>query len=464
MEQMSPLDAAFWELEDPQCGLHVGSLAVFLGPAPTLDEVLNLYHHKLHLVPRLRQRMRRLPALVGRPVWVDDTGFELRHHVHGTVVPSPGGTRELLALMGRIMSTHLDPERPLWEAWLVRGLAGGQWAIITKLHHSMVDGLAGMSVLNRIFDTDPNAALPPRDRWTAMPESTARLITATLLGQLRGVGRTTRRLAVLAGHPRRTSQQVLLLGNGVRTYAGALRPGPRTRLTGRLGASRGYCATTLSIADLAAIKDCYGATLNDVVLALATTGLRDLLIARGEPPAPNLVRCLVPVSVRPPADTTVNNQVSAMLVELPVEFADPVDRLRALVARTRRIKASPEAAAGAALTSLACWAPPQLVTMGVHTAARIPQSAVTTVVTNVPGAPGRRYLLGRRMLAHYPYVPIADRIRIGIAVTSYDEQIYVGITCDRDSVPDVAVLRAGIERGLDKLTDTLQNTVRRIGP
>jgi diacylglycerol O-acyltransferase len=147
-----------------------------------------------------------------------------------------------------------------------------------------------------------------------------------------------------------------------------------------------------------------------------------------------------------------------MLVELPTEFANPRDRLHALVARTRQLKASPEAAAGAAVTSLARWAPPQLVTLGVHVATRIPQRVIDTVVTNVPGPPGRRYVLGRRMLAHYPYVPIADRLRIGIAVTSYDGRVYVGITCDRDSVPDVAVLRAGIERGLGELTDTVATT------
>ena len=460
MEQMSPLDAAFWELEDAQSGLHVGSVAVFDGPVPTLAQLRRLYHHKLHLVPRLRQRMQRVPVAIGHPVWVDDTAFDLRYHVRGTVASRPGDTAELFALTGRIMSARLDPDRPLWEAWLIRGLADGRWAIITKLHHCMVDGLAGMSVLNRIFDADPHAELPRLDRWTAVPESPARLLTGTVLDQLRGVGRTTRRVAELARHPRRTSQQAVLLGSGLRDYMGALRPGPRTELTGRLGASRGYCATTLRLADLQAIRAPYGATLNDIVLALATNGIRDLLVARGETPAPHLVRCLVPVSVRASGDNTVNNQVSAVLVELPVEFADPADRVRALVARTRHVKASSEAAAGATLTSLARWAPPQVVTMGVHTALRMPQHAVTTVVTNVPGPPGRLYFLGRRMRAHYPYVPIADRIRVGIAVTSYDERLYVGITCDRDSVPDVAVLRAGIERGLVELAQTVETTAR----
>jgi diacylglycerol O-acyltransferase len=252
----------------------------------------------------------------------------------------------------------------------------------------------------------------------------------------------------------------MLLGSGLRSYARALRVGPPSHLTGPLGAARGYGAVSVRINDLQAIKARYGATLNDVVLSLATTGIRDLLVARGEPLAPHVVRCLVPVSVRPPGDDMANNQVSAILLELPTEFADPGVRLHALVARTRKLKASNEAAAGAALTSLARWAPPQLVTMGVHTAMRVPQRAITTVVTNVPGPRGRLYVLGRRMLAHYPYVPIADRIRIGIAVTSYDGQLYFGITSDRESVPDAAVLRAGIERGLDELADTLKTTAR----
>jgi WS/DGAT/MGAT family acyltransferase len=453
MEHMNPLDAAFWQLEDTHAALHIAGIAVFAGPPPGLAEVRRLYARKLHLVPRLRQRMRPVRFGLGRPAWVDDPSFDLSYHLRHTAVPAPGTERQLATLVGRLVSNHLDPERPLWEAWLVDGLQGNRWAIVTKLHHSMLDGVSGMSMLSKVFDSSPTAKLPPPDRWAPPAEpGTTRLIASALRDEAVAAGAALRGAAACAAHPARSVGELAALTKGVRQYATALRPNGRTELCGPLHSARRYRTATVELADIAQVRSQLGGSVNDVVLAIVTAGLRDLLAKHGERPAAHLIRSLVPVSVRSPADhDELDNQVSALLADLPVEFTDPVDCYEAVVARTRQLKASHEAEAGRLLTGLARYLPPPLLTAALSAAFRVPQRAVTTVVTNIPGPALPRYALGRRMLANYPYVPIADQVRVGIAVTSYDGRLYFGITSDRDSVPDVDVLREGIERGLADL-------------
>ena len=460
MEYMGALDAAFWELEDTHCGLHVASVAVFDGPPPTLAEVRDLYRRKLHLVPRLRQRMRRIPLGIGRPAWVDDPEFDLSYHVRACGLPRPGGTAELTTLMGRLMSTHLDPDRPLWQVSVVDGLAGGRWAIISKLHHSMVDGIAGISVLTSIFDTTAEAARVPLDHWIPQPHSSADVLVSTVRAQLRSAVPTFRRLIASTANPRRRARQLRSFASGLRGYTAALTPGSSARLTGSLGTRRAYAVASVDLADLAAVREQHGGTVNDVVLAMVTTGMRDLLLERGEAPTPHLVRCLVPVSVRADGDSATNNQVSAIFADLPTEFADPFSRYAAITARTQALKSSGEALTGATLVSLARYLPPAALQLGLRAAFRLPQRAVSSVVTNVRGPAHRLFVLGRPMIAHYPYVPLADRVRIGIAVTSYGDQLYFGITTDNDSVPDADVLQAGIVRGLAELRADINGMVR----
>lgn len=453
MDRMSPLDSGFWHLEDGHASLHIASTAVFEGPVPNYAELVRLFQHKLPLIPRYRQRMRGVPFGLGRPVWVDDHDFDLTYHLRRTALPQPGSDEQLRRLVGRLMSQRLDRDKPLWETFAVEGLEDGRWALVTKIHHSMVDGLAGLDVLSRLLDTTPDAQLPPIEYWEPEPEpGVAALLGTALLDRVSAAGRAARGLAAAPLRPRHSAEMVAVGVRGLVDYAGALRPITATSLSGPIGSARRYRWVSVDLADVARVRRAFGGSVNDVVLAIVTHGFRELLHSRGEPPDPHAVRSLVPVSVRRPDERgRLNNRVSALLAELPVEFSDPVSAYRAVTVRMRELKSSPEAPAGELVTELADLLPPPLLAAVLHAAFRFPQRVLTTVTTNVPGSQQPLYALGRRMLMNYPYVPIADRLRIGVAVTSYDDRLYFGLTCDRDSVPDIDVVTGGIADGLAEL-------------
>jgi diacylglycerol O-acyltransferase len=455
-DRMSPLDASFWTLEDTEVAhqsLHIASFSVFAGPAPAQAEIRDLFERKLPLVPRYRQRMRPVRFGLARPAWVDDETFDLDYHLRRTALPAPGGEHELRALIERVMSTHLDRERPLWEAWIVEGLSGGNWGLISKLHHSMVDGIAGVGVLGRIMDTTPDAPLPELTTWLPRPEpSELGLLGMALRDRAGAAARMVRGASVAAVSPRRTVPTVLTAARGMFGYATAVRPVRRSSLVGGLGAARRYRWSVVDLADISAVRAAFGGSPNDVVLAIVTRGFRDLLEARGEELDPRAVHALVPVSVRAAGQRgQTDNRVSAMIAQLPVDVADPVQRLRAVTRHTTALKESKEAVAGELVSELAEFLPTPLVTVSVRTAFAVKQRVMSTVVTNVPGPREPLYLLGRRMLAYYPYVPIADEVRIGVAIVSYDGRLFFGVTADRASVPDADVLVTGIEDGLIEL-------------
>lgn len=456
MDRMSPLDAGFWHLETAQASLHIASVAVFAGPAPTSSEIVNLYAHKLHLLPRLRQKMRTVPLAIGRPVWIDDVTFDLTCHLHridlGSLA-SPASPEQLSQTVGRLMSTHLDADRPLWEVWVLTGLDDETWALVTKLHHSMLDGIAGMDLLSTILDDSIDAVLPPTDDWApARAPSVTAVLACAVLDQARSTTGALARLTTAISHPHRAGTAARATAQGLVGYACAARPTAATALNGPIGAPRRYRMCTADIADLIQIKTAFGGSVNDVVLAVVTRGFRELLLARGGEVRQDSVRCLVPVSVRPPGGHgNVGNEVSALLADLPIQIVDPMESYRSVCAQLVQLKASHEDVAGEFLTNLASYAPPTAVAAALHVAFRVPQRGITTVVTNVPGPNQPLYALGHRLLANFPYVPIADRIRIGIAVTSYDGRLFFGITADHDSVPDIDVLASGIDAALTEL-------------
>jgi diacylglycerol O-acyltransferase len=310
-----------------------------------------------------------------------------------------------------------------------------------------------MMVLSRFFDAEPTAVMPRSDHWVPhAPAGRVATARAAVRDDLRAAVAGVRAAGSLGRHPVGSAQWLLGVGRGMLGYAGSLRPARSRQLSGSLGSLRRYRVARADLDAVRRVKTALGGSVNDVVLAIVTTGLRDLLLERGERPAPGAVRCLVPVSVRMPSEAEhVDNRVSALLADLPVEFDDPLTRYGAMVARTRDLKASHEAEAGSVLTAVAGYVPPALMDSVLRAYVRLPQRIVTTVITNVPGPHEVRYVLGRRMVALYPYVPIADRLRVGIAVTSYDGQLFFGITADRASVADIDVLQTGLERGLDEL-------------
>ena len=458
VERMSPLDAGFLDLEDADrhSSLAIASVAVFEGPAPSYDECLAAIAGRLPLITRYRQKVHRLPLDLGRPVWVDDPHFDLRYHLRQTALPAPGGDRQLCRLIERVMTQRLDRERPLWECWLVEGLDGGRWALLTKVHHCMVDGVSGADLYRLIFDATPEPSPPVEDHWEPGPEPSTLWLTADALRELAlSPVQLARTLGGALRHPGDLVGQTLTTARGLAALAGALRPADVSSLSGPVGRPRRYRLVRGSLADVKAVRRQLGGTVNDVVLAVLAGAFRELLLARGEPPSPHAVRSLVPVSVRAPGEEGIHeNRVSLLLASLPVDLADPVERLAAVRAQLTALKGSREAEAGEAVTAIARYEPFPLLSLGLRLVFRAPQRNIVTVTTNVPGPRVPLYAMGRPVLEILPYVPIATTLRLGVAVLSYCDQLVFGVTGDRDSSPDIDVLAAGIEDGLAELVAT----------
>jgi len=460
MDRSSALDSAFLQIETAQSPLHIASLAIFDGPVPPQREIAAALTAKLHLAPRLRQRLLTVPFALGRPVWADDPAFAIGNHLRRVAASSPGAEDDLREVVDAVLSEPLDHDRPLWEDVVVEGLAGGQWALVTKVHHAMVDGIAGTDLFSTMLDTSPDAVTAAGDPppWhPEQPPGMVRLAAGAVREQavlraaeLRALPRALRR----AGDPRGLVGAAVETGSGLLAFARSAVPTAPSSLVGPIGRSRDFRWTDVPVADVLVIRDRLGCTINDVVLAAVTRALRGLLLARTEDPHPDAVRCLVPVSVRPPAmKGTLDNEVSALLATLPVELEDPLERLTEVAVRMRVLKDSHEARAGERIVALADALPPPALTAFLHLVFRAPHHHLTTVTTNVPGPTARLYLAGRPLRATYPYVPIADRLRIGFAVTSYEGRLLFGITADRDSTPDAEVLVRGLDAGFAELLE-----------
>ena len=453
METMSPLDASFLHIEDAVTHMHIGSVGIFEGPAPSQDEALGAVAAHLPLVPRYRQKVRFVPMELGRPVWVDDPHFRLDYHVRRTALPSPGGDQELRNLVGRVMSQQLDRAKPLWEMWLAEGLDHGRWALISKTHHCMVDGVSATDLLSVMLDAEREAPPPPEDSWQPKPEpGTAGLVTHSLALRVGSPYEGMRTALAAVRGPRRLVRGALDVGRGLVSLGQAVTPGRETSLNGPIGPHRCWDWARARLADIKAIRQAYGGTINDVVLSAITGGFRELLLSRGEAVQGRVVRTLVPVSVRAQHERgTYNNKVSAMFADLPVYLEDPVARLEEISDQMQRLKQSGQAVAAERLTALSGFAPAMLLALGGRVYTRTPQRAVNTVTTNVPGPQYPLYLRGRRMLEAFPFVPLGGHVRVGVAIFSYDGNINFGVTGDRDTSSDIAVVCQGIERGIAEL-------------
>lgn len=455
MDRLSSLDAVFLEVEDadPHTSMAIASIAIFEGPQPTYEEFVETIAGRLPLVPKYRRRVRRVPFDLGPPVWTDDPRFDVRWHVRRTTVSPPGDDEQLRLLMGRVMAQRMDRERPLWEYWIVAGLSGDRWGLISKFHHSMVDGVSAADLYRVLFDVTPTPRPPEPDTWHPCPEPSplrlARDAVLTCAGRpLEGA----RVAAAALRRPRATARDLSEFARGLAAYAAAMVPASSSSVSGSIGQQRRFTWARASRQDIATIRKAFGGTLNDVVLAAITHGFRQVLIARDEAPRPNLLRSLVPVSVRAPGEEGIcANRVSSMLPFLPIHLADPVEQLAAISERLAALKASGEAEAGQVLTSLAEYDPFPAFAAPARLIFAHPQRIVTTVTTNVPGPRTPLFALGRRCLDIIPYVPIANPVRIGVSVFSYEDAITFGITGDYDTTPDLDALAGGIEAAMATL-------------
>jgi diacylglycerol O-acyltransferase / wax synthase len=454
MDPMNPLDAEFLHLEDGTAHMHIASCAIFEGPAPRYDKLVARIASKLPRVPRYRQRIRFVPLDLRRPFWIDDPHFNLEYHVRHTALPRPGGKAELCRLMGRLMSQELDRARPLWEAWVVEGLAGGQWAVVSKVHHCMVDGVAGVDLMSVVLDLEREPEPAVVDGWQPAPEPSA--LRLAVDGAVNVVTRPTEqvRAAWAALHaPRRALERGWTIATGLRGYGSTLRPTPRTSLDGTIGPHRRWTYAGASLADIRTIRHAFGGTVNDIVVAAVTSGFRDLIVARGEDPDHVALRTLVPVSVRDEAGHgAYDNRVSAIFLDLPVHVRDPLERLAAVHTEMDRLKRSHEAEAGQVLTHLAGAVPPALMAQGTRLVSRLvsrmPQRTMNTVTTNIPGPQFPLYFAGRELLEYLPFVPIGPGVRIGVAILSYNGQLRFAVTGDYDTAADISVLADGIDTAI----------------
>jgi WS/DGAT/MGAT family acyltransferase len=413
---------------------------------------------KLPLLTRYRQKVRFVPGGLARPVWLDDPHFNLVYHVRHSALPPPGLEPEMNALMGRLMSQELDRHRPLWEAWMIEGLPENQWAVISKVHHCMVDGISGTDLMALLLDPTREPSPPPPDLWKAAPEPSDMALVVDALGQLAANPFEQLRAArSVTRAPRRAVAYAVEAFGGLLALGNELRPSPPLSIQGAIGPHRRWAAARSTLDEIKVVRRASGGTVNDVVLSAITGAFRDLLLARADPVDHAVLRSLVPVSVRAAGDRTANNQVTAIIAELPIGVADPVARLEAVQRQMAKLKDSHQAMAGETLTSLAGFAAPTLLALGLRVGSamvrRFPQRSVQTVTTNVPGPQRPLYAAGREMVEYLPFVPLGQGLRIGVAILSYNGRMSFGVTGDFDTVPDVERFCHRIETEISELVD-----------
>jgi diacylglycerol O-acyltransferase len=360
-------------------------------------------------------------------------------------------------LDGRVMSQNLDRAKPLWEIWVVEGLDEGRWALVSKVHHCMVDGVAGTDLMTVLLDLEREPERPDAEPWTPEPEpGRARLLGEAVVERATNPVAAAEGLASALRAPREFVGLLEDASRGLIGMAGLARQPPPSSLNGPLGPHRRWSWARGRLSDVQQVRKALGGTVNDVVLAAITHGFRELLEQRGES-VDRVLRTLVPVSVRRPGERgSYNNRVSAMFAELPIGIEDPVERLESIRAQMADLKDSRQAVAGEVLTSLSGFAPPMLLALGARLASRLPQRSLNTGTTNVPGPQFPLYLGGRRMLESFPYIPLFASVRLAVAIFSYDGALNFGVSGDYDTAADIEVLCKGIQRGLDQLVQLAQ--------
>ncbi len=448
MEQLTALDAAFLEVEDsdPHVSLAVGGVSIVEGPAPSFDKFAAAYAERVSTVPRCRQILRTHPLDLGSPEWVDDPHFDASRHLHRVALPQPGGDAELFEMIAAVMERRLDRERPLWECFVIEGLSDNRWAVLTKIHHCIADGIATTQMFAKFSDDDGGGTFATDIGGSQKPVRQASDLTKVglnPLGWVSAIGRSAFAAASAAEHAAIGAAELA---------AGLFNSAPQSSLNGPVTTMRRYSAARVRLADMQRVSRAFGVTLNDVALAAITNSYRGILLDRGEHPGHDSLRTLVPVSVR-----TVNhfnvagNRVSAMLPLLPVDEADPVQQLQLVHKRLSQLKASGQTEGGSAVIAAAKNVPFALSAWAVRLLSRLPQRAVVALATNVPGPRGQQRLMGRPVLEMLPIPPIALQVRTGIAMLSYADTFVFGITADYDTAPDIDALAAGIEDGIAQL-------------
>jgi diacylglycerol O-acyltransferase / wax synthase len=454
LDRLTSVDASFLHNEGQSSHMHVGGVTIFEGPPPALDDFLDHLRSRLHLVPRYRQRLVSPPLESGRPVWADDPNFNLDYHVRHTALPEPGDEDQLLSLVARIFSQRLDRSKPLWETWFVEGLEGNRFALISKTHHALIDGIAGVDLATVLFDLTPvpQPVGTNGEEWQPHPEpSTAELVAAGVRGIAGAAAKVATRALSAATRPDAALHRAreAVEGLGELAWAG-LNPAPKTPLNVPIGPHRRVAVVRNDLEDFKRIKDALGGTVNDVVLAVVAGALRTWLHSRGARTEGLELRGLVPVSIRAEHEHGEGgNRIAAMRGPLPVYIADPVARLRLVKQEMDGLKESKQAVGAEVMASVNNFAPPTVLAQ----ASRINFSTrlFNVIVTNVPGAQFPLYVLGRELQDLFPVAFLPENNALAVAIMSYNGKLNFGLLADYDAMPDLDVLQQGLVAARDEL-------------
>ncbi|HEX2698633.1 MAG TPA: wax ester/triacylglycerol synthase family O-acyltransferase [Acidimicrobiales bacterium] len=460
MQRLSGIDAAFLAVETPTTHMHVASI-VLLDPASAPGgwghaDVRRLVAGRLHLVPQFRRRVVEVPFGLEHPLWVEDPAFDLDHHLVRTALPAPCGDAELAELAGQVASRPLDRGRPLWEMHVVEGVGSGQAALIVKIHHAAIDGLLGAETLVQLLDLqpEPRVVAPEDPPWHPDPVPGVGELVAGALPSLAA------RPEALLEAARRTIDTVLAVRRRNEQAPASSPPlpftAPRTSLNGPVTSRRRVAWAQVALDDVKAVKNAFGCTVNDVVLALCGAALRAHLGDGEEHPDADLV-ALVPVSVRNDDGLpTRANLLSPMLVSLATTIDDPVERLQAVAAGARRAKDQEREVGFDVVLDWAEVIVPGLASTAARWASRLRLAdhlppPCNLVVSNVPGPPVPLYLAGARVDAVFPIGPVADGVGLNITVVSYVGRMCFGLVADAAAAPALAGLAARLGPALEEL-------------
>ena len=453
-DRLTSLDASFLYMEESTTPMHVGSVMVFQPPDQGFDydRLVSLIHNRIAVVPRFRQRVREVPGRLANPVWVDDEQFDVAYHVRRSALPNPGGDAQLEEFVARIQSRPLDRRRPLWEVYLIEGLAEGRFALVTKSHQALVDGIHAVDIAHMIVNGEPDREGTTTETWRPAREpSDIELVTSALLDAVR-------RPSQIADSVRGGVEDVKSIGGRVFSAVGdvvstvartAARPAPVSPLNAEIGAARRYIMVGTDLADFRTVRKrlvrCNHAddvTINDVVLATISGALRAWLLTRGEPvQSATTVRAMVPVSVYDSDDTArLGNRVTACFVDLPVGEPGASMQLHQIAFAMRQQMEGGLAVGAESLAGLAGFASPTLHSLGARLGSAMSRRLFNLMITNVPGPQQPLYVGDALMLSTYPVMPLARGQAVSIGLTSYDGGVYFGLNGDRKAMPDLELL------------------------
>ena len=446
-DHLSALDATFLELEQADEGatMHIGGVMVFDplpgGGMPSLEAVRARIAERLGRLPRYSQRLSSTrTGGLSWPCWAPDARFDVRNHILRGAVPRPGGEAELCEWAAEFFSHRLDRTRPLWEMVLLEGLTDGRWAIASKTHHSMVDGVGSVGVVELLLDLDPEGGEEPRgvlDGPDAPWEVAAPQDSGIVAGALGAVAHTATSTLHAALHPREALERSRALVEVL--VSSEISAAPPTTLNVPIGATRRFGVVRTSLSALKSTGHQLGGSVNDVLLAACTAGVRELMLSRGERPPEAGVRAMVPMNIRGAGESlALGNRISSLFVDLPVAAEARAERFDTVVRRMRRLKSSSAALGAETMLDVAALAPPVLHSMVARSLYATRLFNIT--ITNVPGPRAQLYVLGAPLRAIYPIVPLAAEHSIGIAILSYMDEIAIGVSADRDACPDLDVM------------------------